>query len=105
LHFVGFSINEACILLRDDYIIYIALFIATNLRHKAKISFLLNQEKPDMVEVDTTYLWQMPGGVDAKSLCASILGSSTNTIHADTGSTPVSAFSFTGNTSLPRISA
>lgn len=59
-----------------------------------------------MIEVDTTYSWQMPSGVDAKSLCASIPGSSTNNIHADTGiSTPVSAFSFTGNTSLPRISA
>jgi len=57
-----------------------------------------------MVEVDTTYLWQMPGGVSAKSLCASISGSSTNNLHADTGvSTPVSAFSFTGNTFLPRI--
>ena len=92
-------------MLRNDYIIYIALYIASKLRHKAEISFLLNQEKPDMVEVDTTYLWQMPGGVDAKSLCASIPGSSNNNIHADTGSTPVSVFSFTGNTSLPRISA
>ena len=92
-------------MLRDGYIIYIALYMATILPHKAEIIFLLNQEKPDMVEVDTTYLWQMPGGVDAKSLCASIPGSSTNNIHADTGSTPVSAFSFTGNTSLPQISA
>ena len=39
LHFVGFSINEACILLRDDYIIYIALYIASKLRHKAETFF------------------------------------------------------------------
>ena len=59
-----------------------------------------------MVEVDTTYLWQMPGGVDAKSLCASIPGYSTNNIHADMGIfTPMSAFSFTGNTALPQFSA
>jgi len=44
LHFVGFSINEACILLRDDYIIYIALYIASKLRHKAKTSLFLNWE-------------------------------------------------------------
>ena len=58
-----------------------------------------------MIEANTTYLWQRSNGVDATGLCASILGSSTNNIHADTGSTPVSAFSFTGNTSLPQISA
>ena len=38
-----------------------------------------------MTEANTTYSWQMPCGVDAKSLCASIPGSSTNNIHADNG--------------------
>ena len=58
-----------------------------------------------MIEVDTTYSWQMPGGVNAKDLCASIPGSSTNNIHADTESTPVSAFFISGNTALPQFSA
>lgn len=92
-------------MLRDDYIIYIALYIASKIAAQSEDKFISELGKPGMIEVDTTYLWQMPGGVDAKSLCASIPGSSTNNIHADTGSMPVSAFSFTGNTSLPRISA
>ena len=59
-----------------------------------------------MVEVNTTYLWQTPGGVDAQVLCASAPVSSTSNIHADTGvSMPVSAFFISGNTSLPQISA
>ena len=44
LHFVCFFINEACISLRDEYIIYTALCMATNLRYKAAIS-LLQDEK------------------------------------------------------------
>jgi len=59
-----------------------------------------------MVEVDTTYLWQMLGGVNAQVLCASDPVSSTSNIHADMGIfTPMSAFSFTGNTALPQFSA
>ena len=59
-----------------------------------------------MVDVNTTYLWQTPGGVDAQVLCASAPVSSTSNIHADMGIfTPMSAFSFTGNTALPQISA
>ena len=59
-----------------------------------------------MIEVDTLYSWQTPSGIDADGLHASIPGSSTNNIHVDTVvSSPVSAFSFTGNTSLPQISA
>ena len=58
-----------------------------------------------MIEVNTTYLWQTPGGVDAIGLCASVPVSSTNNIHADPGvSAPVSVFFVSGNTSLPRIS-
>ena len=30
------------------------------------------KDKPDMIEVDTTYSWQMPHGVDAGGLCASV---------------------------------
>ena len=59
-----------------------------------------------MVKVDTSYLWQTPGGVDAQVLCALILVSSTSNIHADMGIfAPMSAFSFTGNTALPQFSA
>ena len=59
-----------------------------------------------MVEVDTTYLRQTPGGVDAKVFCASAPVSSTSNIHADMGIfTPMSAFSFTGNTALLQFSA
>ena len=59
-----------------------------------------------MAEVDTTYLWQTPGGVDVQVLCALAPVSSTNDIHADMGIfTPMSAFSFTGNTALPQFSA
>ena len=59
-----------------------------------------------MVEADTTYLWQMPGSVDAQLLCASAPVSSTSNIHADMDIfTPMSAFSFTGNTALPQFSA
>ena len=25
-----------------------------------------------MIEVDTTYSWQMPGGIDAQDFCASV---------------------------------
>ena len=57
-----------------------------------------------MIEVDTTYSWQMSRGVDATDLYASVPGSSTNNIHADTGvSAPVSAFFVSGNTSLPQL--
>ena len=57
-----------------------------------------------MTEANTTYSWQMPRGVDAHGLCASIQVSSTNNNHADTGvSTPVSAFFVSGNTSLPQL--
>ena len=46
-----------------------------------------------MIEANTTYLRQTPGGVDAKVLSASVPVSSINNIHADTGvSTLVSAF-------------
>jgi len=59
-----------------------------------------------MIEVDTTYSWQTPSGVDAKVLCAPFPVSSTSNIHADMGIfTPMSAFSFTGNTALPQFSA
>lgn len=37
------------------------------------------KDKPDMIEVDTTYLWQMSRGVDAKGLCASIPASLSQT--------------------------
>ena len=68
--------------------------------------FLLNLGKTDMVKVDTSYLWQTPGGGNAQVLCALIPVSSTSTIHADMGIfTPMSAFSFTGNTALPQFSA
>ena len=51
------------------------------------------KDKPDMIEVDTTYSWQMPHGVDDRGGCASVPVVSTNNIHADTGvSMPVSAF-------------
>ena len=32
------------------------------------------KDKPDMIEVDTTYSWQMPCGVDAGDFCASVPG-------------------------------
>ena len=54
-----------------------------------------------MIEVDTTYSWQMPCGVDVEGLCASVPASSTNDIHADMGiSMPVSAFFYYGKHSL-----
>ena len=59
-----------------------------------------------MSEVDTTYSWQIPQGVDVRVLCAPVPVSSTSNIHADTGvSMPVSVFFISGNTSLPQISA
>ena len=30
------------------------------------------KDKPDMIEVDTTYSWQLPRGIDAGVLCASV---------------------------------
>lgn len=58
-----------------------------------------------MIEVDTTYSWQMPRGIDAGVLYASVPVSSINSIHADIGVfMPVSAF-FPGNTPLPQLSA
>ena len=60
-----------------------------------------------MTEVDTTYSWQMPCGIDAQDFCASIPVSSTNNIHADTGiSMPVSAFFVPEHTPFcfPRLS-
>ena len=54
-----------------------------------------------MIEVDTTYSWQMPRGVDAGVLCASVPASSTNSIYADMGiSMPVSAFFVPEHTSF-----
>ena len=59
-----------------------------------------------MIEKNATYLWQMPSGFDAKVLCAPAPVSSTSNIHADMGIfTPMSTFSFTGNTALPQFSA
>ena len=72
LHFVGFFIKITCISLREEYIIYTALRAATKLPYKAVICLLLNQEKPDMVEVDTTYLWQTQRRVDARVLWTSV---------------------------------
>ena len=58
-----------------------------------------------MVEVDTSYLWQTPGGVDAQVLCASAPVSSTSNIHADIGVfMPVSALFISGNTPFLQIS-
>ena len=57
-----------------------------------------------MIEVDTTYSWQMPHGVDVRGLCASVSASSTNNIHADMGvSSPVSAIFISGNTLLSQV--
>jgi len=39
LHYAGFSIVKTCILLSNGYIIYIALYIATSLLHKAETFF------------------------------------------------------------------
>ena len=59
------------------------------------------KDKPDMIEANTTYLWQTPYSVDAKSFCASApaslsrtqSGFSFNHRCADRGiSVPVSAF-------------
>ena len=58
-----------------------------------------------MIEVDTTYLWQMPSGVEPKSLCASIPVSSISDMYTDMKTVFVSTFFISGNTSLPRISA
>ena len=59
-----------------------------------------------MVKVDTSYLRPTLGGVNDQVLCASAPVSSTSNIHADMGIfTPMSAFSFTGNTALPQFSA
>ena len=61
-------------------------------------------DKPDMIEANTTYLWQALNCVDTKGPCASAPASSTNNIHADIGvSSPVSAFFIPGNTSLPQV--
>lgn len=30
------------------------------------------KDNPDVIEANMTYLWQMPGSVDAKVLCASV---------------------------------
>ena len=65
------------------------------------------KDKPDMIEANTTYLWQTPYSVDSKSFCASAPASSTNNIHADTGiSMPVSAFFVPEHTPFcfPRLS-
>ena len=57
-----------------------------------------------MTEVNMTYLWQMPGGIDRQVLRASVLVSSTNNIHADMGVLTLrSALFVSGNTSQPRI--
>ena len=37
------------------------------------------KDKPEMIEVDTTYSWQMPRGVDAGVLCASVPASLSRT--------------------------
>jgi hypothetical protein len=59
-----------------------------------------------MIEVDTTYSWQMPCGVDAKVLYASVPASLTNNIHVDMGIfMPMSAVFISGNSPLPQISA
>ena len=74
-----------------------------------------------MIEANMTFLWLMQGGIDAKDLGASrpvslsqaqselgcdCVGKATVSMHkyADMGiSTPMPAFSFTGNTSQPQI--
>ena len=59
------------------------------------------KDKTDMIEANTTYLWQTQSRVDAKILCASVPASLTNNIHADIGvSSPVSDFLISGNTLL-----
>lgn len=63
-----------------------------------------SEDKSDMIEANMTYLWQMPHGVDAKGLYASVSASSTNNIHADIGVySPVSAFLISRNTPLPQV--
>ena len=65
-----------------------------------------SEDKSDMVEANTTYLWQMLHGVDTKMLYASDPASSTNISAPIWGiSTSISVFFVSGNTSLPRISA
>ena len=59
-----------------------------------------------MMEVNTTFFWQPPSGVDAKVVCASVPVSSTSFIRADMGvSTPVSAVLVSGNMPMPQVSA
>ena len=73
-----------------------------------------------MIDVKTTFLWKIQSGVDAKVCCNPVLapfsrtqsefslafaneGSAGKYYLADMGvSTPMSALSFTGNTSLPQ---
>ena len=38
-----------------------------------------SDDKPDMMEANTTHLWQMPNGIDAKVLCASVPASLSRT--------------------------
>ncbi len=65
-----------------------------------------SEDKPDMIEVNTSYLWQTLTIVDAKIRCASAQISSTDNILADMSvSTPVSTFFISANTSLLQISA
>ena len=74
------------------------LFVASHTQFK---------DKPDMIEVDTTYSWQMPHGVDVRGLCALVPASSTNNIHAYmVVSSPVSAFFVPEHTPFcfPRLS-
>ena len=80
------------------------------------------KDKPDMIEANTTYLWQTPNSIVAKEFSASVPASPVrpqfgfasawaNTIsasrinHSDMAVASVSAFFVSGNTSLPQHSA
>lgn len=95
---------------------YARLFVASS-KHNLRT-------KPDMIETKTIYFWQMSNGVDAKVLYASDSVSprfhtqseaghaKTDEVrvckhtHVDRGvTTPLPAFSFSGNTTRPRVSA
>ena len=68
--------NDAILYLDDVRVRYSSLRGSSN-AVPARSSRARNtqyKDKPDMIEVDTTYSWQMPCGVDAGDFCASVPG-------------------------------
>ena len=73
--------NEAILYIGDARVRHTSLRGSSNAvpARSSRVRNTQYKDKPDMIEVDTTYSWQMPCGVDAGDFCASVPASLSRT--------------------------